>query len=260
MHKILSLIIEAKKKQVNILNKTKSEIVSLAKKSTRVSIFKKSISNDEISIIAEIKQASPSKGILRKDLNPLEILKIYEQGKADAISVVTEEEFFLGKLKYLEIARENTALPILRKDFIIDEVQVYQSKAVGVDAILLIAKVLSQEKLKSLYFLAKDLGLDVVLEVHTLKELNRVLKIASDIIGINNRNLDTFEVDIKTTSNLMPFVPNNCIVISESGINSFKDILLLKGLEVDAVLVGEALMKSEDIMHKLKELHDGTQD
>ena len=149
---------------------------------------------------------------------------------------------------------------MLRKDFIIDDIQVYHTKAMGADAILLIVKLLPQEKLEQLYALSKELDLDVVLEVHTHKELKRVLKFSPDIIGINNRNLDTFEVDLKTTADLFPFIHKDCVVISESGINSFKDILLLKGIGVEAVLVGEALMRSENIMNKLKELNVGAKD
>jgi len=261
MHKVLELILEAKKKQVEILNKSRQEIIALAKKPSRPGIFKKAISSSKgIAIIAEIKQASPSKGVLRKDLNPLDILFLYEKGGADAISIVTEEEFFLGKVKYLKQIREKTGLPLLRKDFIIDDIQVYHTKAMGADAILLIVKLLPQEKLERLYALSKELDLDVVLEVHTHKELKRALKFAPDIIGINNRNLDTFEVDLKTTADLFPFIHKDCVVISESGINSFKDILLLKGIGVEAVLVGEALMRSEDIMNKLKELNVGAKD
>ncbi len=244
-----------------MLNKSRQEVISLAGKTGQAGIFKKTISKSPgISVIAEIKQASPSKGVLRKDLNILDILSLYEKGGADAISVVTEEEFFLGKVKYLRQVRENTSLPLLRKDFIIDDIQIYHTKAIGADAVLLIVRLLPQEKLERLYKLSKDLGMDVVLEVHTHKELKRALRLSPDIIGINNRNLDTFEVDFKTTADLFPFINKGCLVISESGINSFKDILLLKGIGVDAVLIGEALMRSENIMDKMKELNVGAKD
>ncbi len=257
MHKVLSLIIEAKKKQIAILHKTRQEIIALARSCVTRDFQKALELKDQLALIAEIKQASPSAGILRKDLNPEEIAQIYEKSGVQAISVVTEEEFFLGKIKYLQDVRRVTKLPILRKDFIIDEIQLYHSKASGADAVLLIAKILPQERLEKLSRLAAVLGLAVIIEVHTQRELKRVLRLSPKMIGINNRNLDTFEVDLKTTLDLAPFIPKDCCIISESGIHSFEDILLLKGVGVSAVLIGEALMCSPNINQKLKEFHAG---
>jgi len=261
MHKVLSLIIEAKKKKVAVLKKSQKEIISLASQASKpLSLCKALTQTEGISIIAEIKQASPSSGILRRDFNHLQILQEYKRCGASAISVVTEEEFFLGKLKYLKEVKENCSLPVLRKDFIIDDIQVYQSRALGADAILLIAKILKPEQLKRLYDRAKELGMDVIVEVHNLKELRAVLKMSPKIIGINNRNLDTFKVDLNVTRQLTPLIPEDSIVISESGIDSFKSVLLLKGTGVDAILVGQALMQAPDIKKKLEEFKSGCKD
>jgi len=259
MHKILSLIKEAKANEIKILQESRQEIMALAKKAAKpISFFKSLQSKDSISLVAELKQASPSRGILRKDFNHLSILQLYEKGGASAVSVVTEEEFFLGKPRYLKEVKERTKLPVLRKDFILDEIQIYQSRALGADAVLLILRMLAPEKFQSLYRLARDLGMDVLVEVHTMKELNRAITAGVNIIGINNRNLDTFTLDLEVTAKIAPFVPDNVLVISESGINSAKDILWLKGLGIDAVLVGEALMESNDIEAKLKEFHEAS--
>ncbi|MBN2119766.1 MAG: indole-3-glycerol phosphate synthase TrpC [Candidatus Omnitrophica bacterium] len=261
MHKVLSLIIEAKKKKINILRKSEKEIISLTKQAPKILSLSKALREDRnISIIAEIKQASPSSGVLRQDFNHLEILQDYKKVGVQAVSVVTEEEFFLGKLKFLKEIKKKSNIPVLRKDFIIDETQVYQSRALGADAILLIVKILKPEKLKKLYTLARELGMDVLVEVHSLKELKEALKLSPEIIGINNRNLDTFEVDLDTTLQLSPLISEDTLVVSESGISSLKEILLLKGAGVDAVLIGEALMRAEDIKEKLKEFKVGCRD
>ncbi|MFC1515012.1 indole-3-glycerol phosphate synthase TrpC [Candidatus Omnitrophota bacterium] len=258
MHKTLTLIVEAKKKKVRILKKSQMEIISLAKQAPKPLSLIEVIRRDPgISIIAEIKQASPSSGLLRQEFNHLKIFADYKKAGVQAVSVVTEEEFFLGKLKFLKEIRQKSKIPVLRKDFILDEVQVYQSRALGADAILLIVKILKVEQLKKLYTLAKELGMDVIVEVHSLKELREALKLGPEIIGINNRNLDTFEVDVTTTLQLIPLIPKDNIVISESGILSLKEILLLKGAGVDAVLIGEALMRAKDIKDKLKEFRAG---
>ena len=256
MHKVLSLILESKKKRIAVLRKNREAFLSLVKKTPGPLSFKKAIKREgKISLIAEIKQASPSSGVLRQEFSPVDIAKKYEKLRVNALSVLTEEEFFLGKINYIEDIKKSVNLPVLRKDFIIDEVQVLESRAVGADAILLIMRILDEAKLKRLYSLAKDLGMDVLVEVHTEKELRKVINYGVDIIGINNRNLDTFKVDILRTKKLIPFVPEGAVRVSESGISTFKDMLLLKGLGVDAVLVGEAIMKADNIDEKVKELH-----
>jgi indole-3-glycerol phosphate synthase len=182
--------------------------------------------------------------------------KIYQASKVNAISVVTESEFFLGKINYIEDIKKEVNLPILRKDFIIDEIQILESRAVGADAVLLIMRILDEEKLPRLYNFSKELGMDTIIEIHTEKELRKVLKLgAFDILGINNRNLNTLKVDLTTTQKLAPFIPQGVVKISESGINSLKDVLWLKGLGINAILVGETLMKAQNIEEKIKELH-----
>ncbi|UCG34799.1 MAG: indole-3-glycerol phosphate synthase TrpC [Candidatus Omnitrophota bacterium] len=256
MHKILASILEAKKKRIEVLRKNREAFISLVKKAPPPTSFKKAIKREgKISFIAEIKQASPSAGVLRKDFYPVELAKKYDALKVNALSVLTEEDFFLGKINYIEDIKKNVNLPILRKDFILDEVQVLESRAAGADAILLIMRILDETRLKRLYSLSKDLGMDVLVEVHTEKELRKVLNYEIDIVGINNRSLDTFKVDISRTQKLIPFISGGAIKVSESGIRSLKDMLLLKGLGVDAALVGEAIMKAANIEKKVKELH-----
>jgi len=255
-YNILSLILDSKKKRIELLKKNKDAILSLLKKAPRLRPFKEAIKREgKISIIGEIKQASPSRGLIRKDFSPQDLAKKMERGGVKALSVLTEEDFFLGKGVYIEKIKEVVDLPILRKDFILDEIQILESRALGADAVLLIMRILDEAKFKKLYDLAKELGMDVLVEVHTEKELRKVLKFSCEIIGINNRNLNTLKVDIERTKKLAPFIPQDKISVSESGISQLKDVLLLKGLGVDAVLVGEALMREEDVERKLKELN-----
>ena len=256
MHKILSLILEAKKKRVEVLKKNKEGFLSLIKKAPKPNSFRKAIRRKgKISLIAEVKQASPSSGILRKNFSHIEIARLFTKAKVSAISVLTEEDFFLGKINYIEDIRKEVDIPILRKDFIFDEVQILEARAVGADAIILIMGILDEEKLKKLYGFSKGLGMDVLVEVHTEKELKKVLKLGVDIIGINNRNLHTFKINLERSKSLLPFIPEDVVKVSESGINSLKDVLLLKGVGADAVLVGESLIRAENIEDKLSELN-----
>jgi indole-3-glycerol phosphate synthase len=256
MHKVLSLILEAKKERIGVLRKNQEAFLSLIKKAPAPVSFKSAIKREgKISLIAEIKQASPSAGILRKNFSHLELASTFKRLKASAISVVTEEDFFLGKINFIEDIKKIVNLPVLRKDFILEEVQVLESRAVGADAILLIMGVLDEDKLKKLYRSAKDLGMDALVEVHTEKELKKVLKMGVDIIGINSRNLHTFQVNLERTKKLLPFIPKGVVKVSESGIQTLKDMLLLKGLGTNAVLIGEALMKADNIEDKFKELN-----
>ena len=256
MHNALSLILEAKKERVKILRKNRQAFLSLIKKAPPPISFKNAINREgKVSLIAEIKQASPSAGVLRKGFSHLDLAKTFKRLKASAISVVTEEDFFLGKVNYIEDIKKRVNLPILRKDFILDEVQVLESRAVGADAILLIMGVLDEEKVKNLYGVVKNLGMDVLVEVHTEKELKKALKIGVDIIGINSRNLHTFQVNLERTKKLLPFIPEDVVKVSESGIQTLKDVLLLKGLGANAVLIGEALMKANNLEEKIKELN-----
>ena len=205
-------------------------------------------------VIAEIKKASPSAGVIRSDLNVTDIVKSYEKGGAAAISVITEEDFFLGKLEYLRQAREASHLPVLCKDFIIDPLQVFSARAAGADALLLIAAILNQQSLVNLLETARSLGMACLVEIHDEDELLRVLKTDARIIGINNRNLKTFEVKLETTFRLRPLVPADRLVVSESGIQQPADLMSLAAAGVDAVLVGTSLMRAEDPGEKLREL------
>jgi indole-3-glycerol phosphate synthase len=217
--------------------------------------FKKAISRSgKVNLIAEIKKASPSKGIIREDFDPSAIAEIYEQNGASAISVLTDR-FFQGDLSFLKAVRSVTSkIPILRKDFIIDEYQVYQSRLSGADAILLIASVLDLQNLNLLLLMAKSIDLDCLVEVHNEEELSKVLASNAEIIGINNRDLRTFNVDLQTTANLVRLIPDDKIIVSESGISSAEDAKFLSKCGINAMLVGESLMASKDIAQKIKQL------
>jgi indole-3-glycerol phosphate synthase len=204
-------------------------------------------------LIAEIKKASPSKGVIRERFDPVEIAKIYEGGGAAALSILTEEHFFFGKPSYLSEVRRAVSLPILQKDFILDEIQVYEARAWGADAILLIVALLDRRQTKDYFDLARDLNLDVLIEIHTEKELEGIIEWAP-LIGINNRNLKTFVTDLKITFRVLKEVPEDRTVVSESGIRSRKEVEQLYDAGVDAILVGESLMASDRIEEKMKEL------
>jgi indole-3-glycerol phosphate synthase len=208
----------------------------------------------QIALIAEIKKQSPSKGVILQDFNHQEIAKAYQDAGVQAISVLTEEDFFAGNLKYLNEVKGLVEVPVLRKDFILEPYQVYESRVYGADAILLIADLLTKDKLIELMQIADSLGLDCLVEVHDEKELKKVLNLKVQLIGINNRNLHTLEVDFKTTEKLFPLVPKEKTVVVESGIKSYQDVLFLKILGVSAVLIGEAFMEAGDIKRKVEEI------
>lgn len=211
---------------------------------------------DELGLIAEIKKGSPSVGTITEKFDPVLIGKAYESAGADAISVLTDEQFFQGSLRYLSEVRQATTLPVLRKDFILHEVQIYEALVAGADAILLIVAALEQDRLEALYRLATDFQLDVLVEVHTLQELERALDVSPRIIGINNRNLTTFEIDLQTTEELSEEVPEGIILISESGIKTPADTRRVFNCGANAVLVGETLMRCEDIHETVEALMD----
>jgi len=243
-------ILEKEKKITSIDN-----IISQIEKSKMTRDFKESTSRqNELSIIAEVKKSSPSKGIIREDFNPLTIAKIYNKNEAAAISVLTEDKFFKGKNEYLSQIKNITSVPTLRKDFIIDPYQIFQSKALGADAVLLITAILSKNQLIDFQNIAGEIGLQCLVEVHDRFELETALDTGADIIGINNRDLKTFETDIRTTEKLIQFIPKDRTVISESGIKKRKDMKFLEDLGVDGVLIGECLMRSASIDEKFNEL------
>jgi indole-3-glycerol phosphate synthase len=212
------------------------------------------LKGDHIRLIAEVKQASPSRGMLSPNFNPIELAQTYVEGGAAAISVLTEANYFMGSIEHLAAIREVVGLPLLRKDFIFDFYQIYESRAYGADALLLIVAILSQEQLKELVSLSHSLGLRCLVEVHNEGEVERAVHSEAKIIGINNRDLATFSIDINMTRRLRPLIPQERIVISESGIRSKRDIKKLEKWGVDAVLVGEALVTTGDVRAKMKEL------
>lgn len=212
---------------------------------------------DAIRIIAEVKKASPSKGVIRSDFDPQGIAEAYEANGAAAISVLTEKEYFQGSLEYLTLIKNNVSIPVLRKDFIIDEYQVYEARAAGADAMLLIAAILNEKKLSTLIRLIRRLGMAALVEVHDVVELKAALSAGARLIGINNRDLNTFKVDINTTRKLARLVPKDGIIVSESGIKTIDDILSLKGAGVSAFLIGTALMREKDVGKKLRSLCGG---
>ena len=262
---ILDKIVDRKKIRLKELNQNLEEIkkiaIELAKKDSfsiedkenREFKFFKNLKKDGLSIIGEIKKASPSKGLIKENFNPLELGKEYEKC-VDAVSILTEEEFFLGSPNYLEAVSKTINLPILRKDFIINEIQIYEAKLLGASAILLIMSILDNATLKKFHNIANSLNLDVLVESHTEEEVERAKKIGVKIFGINNRNLKTFDVDLNTTIKLSKLIPSDCVLVSESGIVDKDDIKKLKPANIDAILVGETFMKSKDMENLAKEL------
>ena len=203
------------------------------------------IAAGQAAVIAEIKKASPSKGVLRTDFRPAEIAASYAKHGAACLSVLTDEQFFQGSADYLKQARAACTLPVLRKDFMVDEYQIYQARAMGADAILLIAAALDVQRMQAFEELAHSLGMAVLVEVHDGEELDAALQLATPLIGVNNRNLRTFEVNLQTTLDLLPRIPAERIVVTESGILKAEDVKLMRSQEVHAFLVGEAFMRAD---------------
>jgi len=217
--------------------------------------FRKAISSSgRINIIAEIKKASPSAGVIIENFNLEELVRIYEKNSASALSILTDQKFFAGSIENLEKARKASSLPILAKEFIVDEYQIYEARTGGADAILLIARILDREKLKKYLDLASRLGLDCLVEIHSEEEWQKIKDLPVDIVGINNRNLENFKVDLKMSFNLINKLPSDKIVVSESGINNGEDIHRLREAGVNAFLIGEALLKSKNVGEKLRKL------
>lgn len=254
MHSRLLEILGEKKREIARLKKkglpTESQAEALGIRDLKSALS----SQYKTDLIAEIKFASPSEGIIREKSEPLALGKIYDGAGAAAISLLTDEKFFGGTLNNMPLLKRKVSLPILRKDFIIDEIQVIESLIFGADAILLIVRILSKQQLKDLLNAASETGLAVLTEIHDSADLETAMDCGAEIIGINNRDLDTFEVDIKTTLEIAPTVPKKHVVVSESGIFSGEDIRLVKKCGVNAVLVGTSIMKSKDPAEKVREL------
>ncbi len=257
---ILQQIVEQKRKRVEELKRgtplDERSVVRPAacRPSTHRPFFSVLDRTDRINFIAEIKRASPSRGMLREHVDPAELSIAYESHGAAAISVLTEEKYFLGSLEVLKTVTESVACPVLRKDFIFDPYQVLEAAATGADAILLIVAILDSPLLSSLLATADRVGLNCLVEVHNLAELEQALKCGSQIVGINNRDLKTLKVDLQATLQLAPHVPDNVLLVSESGISTADDVRLLREAGADAFLVGEHFMKSPDPGKALREL------
>lgn len=211
-----------------------------------VGAIRNKIAAGQPAVIAEIKKASPSKGVIRTDFKPDQIARSYAAHGAACLSVLTDEQFFQGNAEYLKLARAACELPVLRKDFIVDEYQIYQARVMGADAILLIAAALSLSQMRKFEALALKLGLAVLVEVHDGEELKAALQLKTPLIGVNNRNLRTFEVSLQNTLDLLPNIPSNRIVVTESGIFGVEDVKMMLGQGVATFLVGEAFMRAED--------------
>jgi len=211
----------------------------------------------EPAVIAEVKKASPSKGVIRADFQPAQIAASYQAGGASCLSVLTDIDFFQGADAYLEQARAACALPVLRKDFTVDPYQVVEARAIGADAILLIVAALDGDQMRELARTALEMGLDVLVEVHDRAELDRALELATPLIGINNRDLHSFDTRLETTLELLPYIPAEKVVVTESGIHTAEDVALMRNHQVHAFLVGEAFMRAPEPGEKLRELFFG---
>jgi indole-3-glycerol phosphate synthase len=212
---------------------------------------------DDISLIAEIKKASPSKGVIREDFDPAAIAEAYAENGARALSVLTDEAYFQGSDEYLQMARRAAGIPVLRKDFTVDAYQIQEARLLGADAILLIVALMDGGQLEDFQGMGRDLGLSVLVEAHTQLELERALEAGSDLVGINNRDLQTFETTLDTTFELRPHVPQGITLVSESGIDSHDHVRQLDESGVDAILVGESLMRQQDVAAAVRALMHG---
>ena len=216
--------------------------------------FAGALKRECVALIAEVKRASPSRGTLRTDLNPTQLAGVYAEGGASAISVLTDAKYFHGSLADLEAVRAAVSMPVLRKDFVVDEYQLYEARAHRADAVLLIVRILSDAQLRDYIALARSLGLGVLTEVHDEAELDRALAADAHIVGINNRNLADFTVSLTTTERLAPRIPSDKIIVAESGVFTSADVERAARVGVHAVLVGEALMRAGDVATKVREL------
>jgi len=245
---VLDRILESRRAEVEHRKKVLPETALKygVKAATPLRDFLAALTRDAFNVIAELKPASPSRGILRDPFDPIELAKSLESSGAAALSVLTEPEFFSGSLKNLRDARKNVALPALRKDFIFDPWQVWESRANDADSFLLIVAALADAQLAELLALGRELGMEALVEVHTAQELDRALAAGAKIIGVNNRDLKTLAVDVQTSFNLIAQIPDDCIAVSESGLREHSDLANLRSAGFDAFLIGEQLMTSAD--------------
>jgi len=255
MNDILAKILETKKEEVKRLEGNQEKLHRAAILRDDFRPFKANLHQPGTpTLIAEIKKASPSAGVISPDFDPVRQGLDYEEAGAQALSILTDEEYFQGSLRYLTAVRSQVEIPVLRKDFIISPLQVYESVITGADAILLIVAALEQKELHELHQLATSLQLDVLVEVHDIREMDIALDIGAEIIGINNRNLKTFEVSLDTTRELAPEIPADALGVCESGIKTAEDVDLIRAEGIDCFLIGETLMRSGDITGTVEEL------
>ncbi len=244
---ILDRIVETKRREVEALKGSASELRAAAEGAATARDFKAALSGgDSVSVIAEIKRRSPGAGEIRPDLDPVQLAPTYEAGGAAALSVLTDSEYFGGRLGDLSAARGLVSVPVLRKDFLIDPSQVYQARAADADAILLIVRILDDGQLRSLRVLAEELGMIALVEAHDGEEVDRALESGARVLGVNNRNLRTFETRLDTTLGLLDRIPSGVVLVSESGIRTRDDVRMLGENGIDAVLVGESLLRQDD--------------
>jgi indole-3-glycerol phosphate synthase len=247
MHDKLTEIIASKYEEVKALEPRAQELRREALLRDDYRGFRQALFQPGMpTLIAEVKKASPSAGVIAQDFDPVAQALKYAEGGAQALSVLTDVKYFQGSLEYLKEIRRHVDLPLLRKDFTVSPLQIYEAACAGADAVLLIVAALEDSQMDTLYQTAKDLQLDVLVEVHNMREMDRALDLGADIIGINNRNLKTFEVSLQTTEELAPEIPGDCLGISESGIQTREDVDYIREQGIDCFLVGEALMRSGD--------------
>lgn len=241
---ILKKIIATKKLEISAMTKTVADFRQLAEDAAPAMDFKAALTQPGLAVISEIKKASPSAGDIAREFNPLEMAAAYNQGGADALSILTDKEYFKGDIEFIHLVREQVNVPILRKDFIIDPIQIYEARAYGADTFLLIAAVLETPELADLIDLGRELGMEPLVESHNEFELEKTLGAKAGIIGINNRNLHNFKVDLDTSEKLFKLIPEGKVTVSESGIHNPEQAVHLHRIGFDAVLVGESLMKA----------------
>lgn len=245
--------VEADKKQIP-LDKMKEAALQIGESKTENFAFEKALKKEGVSFICECKKASPSKGLIEPDFQYLKIAKEYEKAGADCISVLTEPKWFLGSDEYLREIAANVKIPCLRKDFTVDEYQIYQAKVLGASAVLLICSILTEEEIREYIAICDTLGLSALVEIHDEEEAKVALRAGARIIGVNNRNLKDFTVDTENSKNLRDLIPAHILFVSESGVKTAEDVRNIREMQADAALVGETLMRSDDKMAKLKEL------
>ncbi len=242
-------VTEAKNKKS--LEQIKAEALSLPKGSFE---FEKALAKEDMAFICECKKASPSKGVIAEEFNYLQIAMDYEKAGADCISVLTEPKWFLGQDSYLQEIAKNVSIPVIRKDFLVDEYMIYEAKVLGAKAVLLICSILTEKQIEEYIRICDSLGISALIEAHDEEEIKMAIKSGARLVGVNNRNLKDFSVDTQNSRRLRDLVPDNIIFVSESGISNAEDVIKLKESGVNAVLVGEALMKAQDKAEKLREL------